>query len=497
MARQRHPRRQHGHDREPRSGRRRWSCATRRAARAARRRSRPGTADNNMDFGAYGYLAPPQEPGRRRPRRRHLDGQQRPLRAADVRRHRRRSPRPARSGTRSSATTRGGGRSPSSSARRNIVEARIDRWSGGRPGPMDALDDLRVLHRRHRARREGRDRSRPGCSTRGAAAAGWSTRCRPSSGPARWDDDVAAWVSRARRGTGVHGPVRLDDGLLVRAGLVGRAARRKVPRRRRTRATGTTSRRSPTTRRRPTRARTAWLAPMTAATGGFMPFLPFVAASAGSGAGRSAADTGSDTDLKRGSDARPAEPTARKARIGGPRLGVRPRASRLHVRPRNAVDPGGDVTQAATTEQFHAGTTLEGFDPARLRQIVDVVADGITVQALDGRIVYANDAAAQACGFDTADELLAAGPRGHPGSVRAARRGRRAAGPAQPARRARPARRAVERPGRWLPDPGHGRGALVDRQRRAPARSRRAPRVRDQRLPRHHRPEAGRGRARP
>lgn len=67
------------------------------------------------------------------------------------------------------------------------------------------------------------------------------------------------------------------------------------------------------------------------------------------------------------------------------------------------------MTQAATTDQFDAGTALDGFDPARLRQIVDVVADGITVQALDGRIVYANDAAAQACGFDTADELLAAG----------------------------------------------------------------------------------------
>jgi PAS domain S-box-containing protein len=67
------------------------------------------------------------------------------------------------------------------------------------------------------------------------------------------------------------------------------------------------------------------------------------------------------------------------------------------------------VTQAAMTDQLHAGTALEGFDPARLRQIVDVVADGITVQATDGRIVYANGAAAQACGFDSAEELLAAG----------------------------------------------------------------------------------------
>jgi K+-sensing histidine kinase KdpD len=67
------------------------------------------------------------------------------------------------------------------------------------------------------------------------------------------------------------------------------------------------------------------------------------------------------------------------------------------------------VTQAATTRELPASMALEGFDPARLRQIVDVVADGITVQGLDGRIVYANDAAAQACGFDTADELIAAG----------------------------------------------------------------------------------------
>ena len=62
-----------------------------------------------------------------------------------------------------------------------------------------------------------------------------------------------------------------------------------------------------------------------------------------------------------------------------------------------------------STEPFDPHTALAGFDPSRLRQIVDVVADGITVQARDGRIVYANDAAAQACGFDTADELLSAG----------------------------------------------------------------------------------------
>jgi len=65
-----------------------------------------------------------------------------------------------------------------------------------------------------------------------------------------------------------------------------------------------------------------------------------------------------------------------------------------------------------STEPAESSATLEGFDPARLRQIVDVVADGITVQARDGRLVYANDAAAQACGFQKAEELLSAGREG-------------------------------------------------------------------------------------
>jgi two-component system phosphate regulon sensor histidine kinase PhoR len=68
------------------------------------------------------------------------------------------------------------------------------------------------------------------------------------------------------------------------------------------------------------------------------------------------------------------------------------------------------VTEAATTtDRPSSGAVLEGFDPARLRQIVDVVADGITVQAYDGRIVYANDAAARACGFASASDLVTAG----------------------------------------------------------------------------------------
>ena len=68
------------------------------------------------------------------------------------------------------------------------------------------------------------------------------------------------------------------------------------------------------------------------------------------------------------------------------------------------------MTEAATTtDRFPSGAALEGFDPARLRQIVDVIADGITIQASDGRIVYANAAAALACGFESASDLVSAG----------------------------------------------------------------------------------------
>lgn len=67
------------------------------------------------------------------------------------------------------------------------------------------------------------------------------------------------------------------------------------------------------------------------------------------------------------------------------------------------------VEAAARTSRSPVKQALADFDSARLRQIVDVVDDGITVQAPDGRIVYANEAAARACGFEAVDALLSAG----------------------------------------------------------------------------------------
>ena len=44
--------------------------------------------------------------------------------------------------------------------------------------------------------------------------------------------------------------------------------------------------------------------------------------------------------------------------------------------------------------------------PDELASILRNVADGITAQASDGRLVYANDAAAQLCGLASAEEML-------------------------------------------------------------------------------------------
>lgn len=68
------------------------------------------------------------------------------------------------------------------------------------------------------------------------------------------------------------------------------------------------------------------------------------------------------------------------------------------------------IGSATGTQPTDPSWILDELDPRRLRSILDVVADGITVQAAaDGRIVYANDAAARTCGFDTAADLLGAG----------------------------------------------------------------------------------------
>ena len=61
-------------------------------------------------------------------------------------------------------------------------------------------------------------------------------------------------------------------------------------------------------------------------------------------------------------------------------------------------------------QRLTAGVGVGAFQVG-LGAVLDAVADGITVQAADGRIVYANAAAAELIGFPDAATLIAAAPR--------------------------------------------------------------------------------------
>ena len=85
-----------------------------------------------------------------------------------------------------------------------VTEARIDAWSGGRPGPW-TKDTVRELFI---------DGTQPGAAeaidangllySRGCA--GWMVDpLKAELGPGDWDDDVSDWIRRARRGPGVIG----------------------------------------------------------------------------------------------------------------------------------------------------------------------------------------------------------------------------------------------------------------------------------------------------
>ncbi len=86
-----------------------------------------------------------------------------------------------------------------------IVEARIDAWSGGRPGPWthNVRDELFLA---------GTQPGADGAIDRAGllytqACGGWRVDpLKAEVGPDEWDRDVADWLARARRGAGVEGP---------------------------------------------------------------------------------------------------------------------------------------------------------------------------------------------------------------------------------------------------------------------------------------------------
>ena len=87
-----------------------------------------------------------------------------------------------------------------------IVSARIDAWSGGRPGPWtrDTVTECFIAG----TQPGGPHRVDPNGLLYRAACGTWQVDpLKAELGPRAWDDDVLGWMSRARQGVGVGGPL--------------------------------------------------------------------------------------------------------------------------------------------------------------------------------------------------------------------------------------------------------------------------------------------------
>jgi membrane peptidoglycan carboxypeptidase len=182
------------------------TLAIRNGPDGARRQAaaKTGTADSRRDFSTYGYLAPPEDPDA-------------PAIAVGVWMGNSDHSAPSTPKHGTSLTTAGqvwhaflrdytkDMPVAKFKAPDGVVEAKIDRWSGGKPGrwtrdtktewfikgtepgAKGAIDEPGLLYSRS-------------CGT-------WAVDpVKAELGPSSWDDDVAAWVKRAREGVGTKGP---------------------------------------------------------------------------------------------------------------------------------------------------------------------------------------------------------------------------------------------------------------------------------------------------
>jgi membrane peptidoglycan carboxypeptidase len=89
---------------------------------------------------------------------------------------------------------------------KGVVAARIDAWTGGKPGPWTRATKVELF-------RAGTQPGAPGqVDPNGLlyqqGCGGWMVNpVKAELGPASWDGDVANWLSRARLGPGVMGPL--------------------------------------------------------------------------------------------------------------------------------------------------------------------------------------------------------------------------------------------------------------------------------------------------
>ena len=147
---------------------------------------------------------------------------------------------------------------------------------------------------------------------------------------------------------------------------------------------------------------------------------------------------------------------------------------------------GPPAARRSWTKRRCGGRAISWTDPAH-------IAEGVTVQAPDGKLIFANDAAAQLCGFESGGGDAGGGPAQHAGAASRCCRedGRRSRWAELPGRH-RPAGHGLERDRRFQVEP-HRRGTLVLRvgARRCSMRAGNVEPVGD-RLPRVHRAPAGR-----
>jgi membrane peptidoglycan carboxypeptidase len=87
---------------------------------------------------------------------------------------------------------------------KGVVSARIDAWSGGRPGPW-TRDTRTELFRAGTEPGAKRAVDPPGLLYSADCGTWMVNPLKAELGPAAWDDDVADWMARARRGVGVGG----------------------------------------------------------------------------------------------------------------------------------------------------------------------------------------------------------------------------------------------------------------------------------------------------
>ncbi|HJP88183.1 MAG TPA: transglycosylase domain-containing protein [Candidatus Limnocylindrales bacterium] len=166
--------------------------------------AKTGTADSRRDFSTYGYLAPPEDPSE-------------PGIAVGVWMGNSDHSAPSTPKHGTSLTTAGqvwhaflrdySKDMPVASFQppKGVVEAKIDRWSGGKPGPWtrQTITEWFIKGTEPGAKKEidqaGLLYSR--------SCGSWAVDpAQAEFGPSSWKKDVEAWVSRARHGTGTKGP---------------------------------------------------------------------------------------------------------------------------------------------------------------------------------------------------------------------------------------------------------------------------------------------------